>query len=829
MTRFEPKQFGKYYLLEKLAVGGMAEIYKAKTFGVDGFEKQLALKRILPHCSADKDFITMLIDEAKLSVLLSHANIVQVYDLGKVGDDYFISMEFIHGPNLRDIIYRCREKKVVLPPELAVYIISEACKGLDYAHRKADQSNKPLNIVHRDVSPQNILISYEGEVKIADFGIAKAAMNISHTMAGILKGKIAYMSPEQALGKTIDHRTDIFSAGIVLHETLTQEKLYTGESQFEVLKKIRTTRIDSESLPETLPNQLKNVLAKALAYYPKDRYQSAGEMQTDLTKFLYQTYIDFTPQKLAAFVKEIFSDELKRQQTSAAKEGAVSAQTTSMNVAQEALQENIVHRDDTGVTMKAPGEESITDTSAEALAVKSEVTRIRRKRRNRRVLGVAVLFAMLAGGGFSYWKWLHPKLFGKPESTTGTISINSDPAGANIFLDGIDIKLSTPAIIEDLILNKFYSLRLKKEGFADLRESIISRTAEPMSMSFALSKEMGTLNIKSEPDAANILIDKEDSGKLTPATISGLELKKEITITISKQDYRIFEKVLTLEDMAPVDIDAKLENIPYGNIEVSSTPGGASVYLDDKDTGKTTPATLEKLEQNKQYKISVKKRGFTGFTRNVTLTKESFTVSGNLVEEKPEPVVKPKPVAKPEPVAPEPRIEPKPEPRTEPKPEPIAEPKHEPEPEPALTGGTGTIKLSSKPSGADVFINAEQKGKTPFSGQVPSGLVSVLVNKDNYIRKSMKVSVAPGETKNLGTITLGKLLGEVYIATTPPGARVVFDGQDIGARTNVTVKKVRRDQNHSIRVSLPGYKEWSRSFSMGDDEMKSFNITLENE
>ena len=186
----------------------------------------------------------MLIDEAKLSVLLSHANIVQVYDLGKVGDDYFIAMEFISGVNLRDILYISREQKELIPHDIAVYIASEICKGLDYAHRKTDDQHHPLGIVHRDVSPQNVLISYEGEVKIVDFGIAKAAMNISHTMAGILKGKIAYMSPEQALGRPIDRRTDIFSVGILLYEMITGEKLFTGESQFEVLKKIEEHKLE---------------------------------------------------------------------------------------------------------------------------------------------------------------------------------------------------------------------------------------------------------------------------------------------------------------------------------------------------------------------------------------------------------------------------------------------------------------------------------------------------------------------------------------------------------------------------------------------------------
>src|SRR4029450_2271011 len=220
MSDFQPKPFGKYFLIEKLATGGMAEIYKAKNFGVDGFEKLLAIKRILPHCSSDKEFITMLIDEAKLSVALSHTNIAQVFDLGKVGTDYFISMEFVDGINLRELMNRAKETGAQLPEDISVYIVSEICKGLDYAHAKKDTDGNPLNIVHRDISPQNILISYEGEVKIVDFGIAKAATKAHVTQHGALKGKLLYMSPEQAWGKALDKRTDNFSLGVVLYEML---------------------------------------------------------------------------------------------------------------------------------------------------------------------------------------------------------------------------------------------------------------------------------------------------------------------------------------------------------------------------------------------------------------------------------------------------------------------------------------------------------------------------------------------------------------------------------------------------------------------------------
>ncbi len=344
MSQFHPKPFGKYFLIEKLATGGMAEIYTAKTFGVDGFEKLLAIKRILPHCSTDKEFITMLIDEAKLSVLLSHTNIVQVYDLGKVGDDYFISMEFINGINLREALNRCSEHKEKITEDVVVYIISEICKGLDYAHSKKDNEGTALNIIHRDISPQNILISFEGEVKVVDFGIAKAAMNISHTMAGILKGKISYMSPEQALGKPIDCKTDIFSTGLMLYELIMGQKLFTGDTQFEVLKKIRTTRLTDKSFPSTMPESLKKILAKALAYSIKDRYENAGDFQIDLTRYLYSTYNDFTPRKLAKLMRTIFAQEIENKAARKVEEPSIDSRTRSVLIDSKG-QQSIVHRD----------------------------------------------------------------------------------------------------------------------------------------------------------------------------------------------------------------------------------------------------------------------------------------------------------------------------------------------------------------------------------------------------------------------------------------------------------------------------------------------------
>ncbi len=199
----QPVKFGKYYLLERLAVGGMAEIYKAKMYGVDGFEKQMVVKQILPQYARNREFVTMFIDEAKITVSLSHGNIVPVYELGQIDGIYFLSMDYVDGKNLGELLDAGIDAKDMLEVPHALFISREVLAGLDYAHRKTDERGNPLNIVHRDVSPQNVLISFDGEVKIVDFGIAHAATKVHATQAGVIKGKFGYMSPEQALGKDV--------------------------------------------------------------------------------------------------------------------------------------------------------------------------------------------------------------------------------------------------------------------------------------------------------------------------------------------------------------------------------------------------------------------------------------------------------------------------------------------------------------------------------------------------------------------------------------------------------------------------------------------------
>ncbi|MGH9460109.1 MAG: serine/threonine protein kinase [Vicinamibacteria bacterium] len=279
--------YGQYFLLDRMAIGGMAEIFRAKRRGVEGFEKMVAVKRILPHLSDNKDFVEMFINEAKMVAGLSHPNIVQIFDLGKIENTYYIAMEYIEGLDLRAILARARETGTIMDVDLSALIATKVASALEYAHRHRDASGKPLRIVHRDVSPPNILISREGEVKLTDFGIAKAAIKAPSTDSGSLRGKLLYMSPEQAWGRSMDKRSDIFSLGVVLFEMLAGRSLFMGTSEMSILERVREAHfLTPSSFNPAIPIELEAVVAKALKKEPDDRYQDASEMLRDLDGYL---------------------------------------------------------------------------------------------------------------------------------------------------------------------------------------------------------------------------------------------------------------------------------------------------------------------------------------------------------------------------------------------------------------------------------------------------------------------------------------------------------------------------------------------------------------
>jgi len=293
----------------------MATLYRAKITGEQGFEKLIVIKQIHKHLASEKDLIASFIDEAKLAALLQHENIVTIYDFGNMDGSYYIAMEYLFGRDLSRILEKARLKNRPLSLEHALYITARVCAGLDYAHKLKDHHGNLLNIIHRDISPQNILITYDGNVKIVDFGIAKAAGKSTLTQMGIIKGKIAYMSPEQAQGIKIDARSDIFATGILLYEMVTGRRLFTGEDTLQVLHKASIADfVAAESIASNLPPAVYEILHKSLARDPDQRYQTDAAMLTDLEDCLHKNSLRPNARGLSQYMKMLFEDEIKNEE-----------------------------------------------------------------------------------------------------------------------------------------------------------------------------------------------------------------------------------------------------------------------------------------------------------------------------------------------------------------------------------------------------------------------------------------------------------------------------------------------------------------------------------
>jgi serine/threonine-protein kinase len=299
--------FGKYTLIRRLAVGGMAEIFLAEHHGEAGFVRQVVIKRVLPNLSENPDFVTMFLDEARLLARLTHPNVVHIYDFGRIDDLYFLSLEYVHGGNLREVLIRQRGTPV--PLGQALFVASQALAGLDHAHRARGPDGAPLRLVHRDISPSNILLSLEGAVKVADFGIARSTVQQVHTAAFVIKGKLAYMSPEQVTGRPLDGRSDLFSMGVVLFEMLTGRRLFSRESAGDIQRAICVEQIPPVlSLRPDLPQPVVDLIDRALQRDREDRFPSAAAMQIAVDECMATCRLVGGAQHLAMFMKQIFPE-----------------------------------------------------------------------------------------------------------------------------------------------------------------------------------------------------------------------------------------------------------------------------------------------------------------------------------------------------------------------------------------------------------------------------------------------------------------------------------------------------------------------------------------
>jgi serine/threonine protein kinase len=604
----KPFLYGKYVILDRIAVGGMAEVFRAQTFGVHGFQRLLVIKRILPHLSKDEEFVDMFIDEAKIAVGLTHANICQVTDLGKIDDNYFIAMEYVNGKDLRAILKKCYSSKSPLGIEQSIFIASEICKGLEYAHRREDPiTGLSISVIHRDISPQNIMISYHGEVKIVDFGIAKTEYKIHRTQAGVLKGKFAYMSPEQSMGQELNTQTDVFSAGIILYEMLANKRLFLGGTDFETLENIK--RCEVPSLREINPkvsNELESVVLKSLAKNQDARFQTAGQLQNALSKILYTEFPHFTQDHLSKKLFMLFEDDIKKE-TENLKKAIDTIGAEQVESAQDAS--NKADHENSQKHSRNEQEKNPFFLVSWLIVLSTLIHRFKYPLLFILIMAIPILFGkfFLNNSDKTQEK---PKI---EESIEKTFVFDTTPTKCKISINGEE-KGETPLNIP-LIIHREYQLGIEMEGYESINQKI---TASPDNTNFIfelvkIQPTVGSVKIDTNPSGASILVNGKDTDQTTPAIIDELPFEKEVEISIQKDGYKTYTKTVMINQPSQdIHVDLKKRG---PTLKINAIPSNATIYLNEKPYGKT----ISDLVKNQTYSLRVESKGYIPDERKVKI------------------------------------------------------------------------------------------------------------------------------------------------------------------------------------------------------------------
>lgn len=770
-------RFGKYDLMEKIASGGMAEIWLAKQLGVGGFSKLVVIKRIHKHLSHDEEFVAMFINEARVAAQLTHQNIVQIYDFGEVQGAYYIGMEYIHGKDLKTIYNRCRMLNVKIPLELSLHIIQQICNGLDYAHRKRDYNNRNLDIVHRDVSPQNILISQEGEIKITDFGIAKAATQLRATQAGTLKGKIAYMSPEQAWGKEIDRRSDIFAIGIIFYEILMNKRLFLGASDLETLENVRQChRISLRDEDAAIPAEIERIVRKALEKDVQQRYQNAREMYQELEMFSIQSGFLHQPYHLAEFLRNISQDkpvedpELKslRQSSSPLRppapieQASESAQSpardarpgkpvTRIRRSQPEPLADIV-RKDAPVTSRGTGESPLDQDPSPASDGIEQSTGLpqtaqqRVQSRPEKAVSASlrailrndqfILRLIFVGGiilaiaAVFVARFLLGPGDGDPDPTA-TLAITSNVAGARIYFDDKPLgELSQMSgLLQRLPAGK-HTLFLKANGYKDYSVALEFKHGEQKTLDVELKPYTGMLSIASNLDDVNVVVRSADS---------------------SLRDSQTYSTVIYRGSPRETPRYHLIDEIPVGTYQVTAT-----------------------------------RDNVPGFSRNVTILKDQATqLYAALVERE----------------------------------------------------VTWTLALTANVSGADIILNSEKMGETrdiaPVQLSLQPGHYNLLVKKEGYhdfFRELDLQSDLPFyiTMKSLDDPSQESLGGIIIIYSNENDVILFLDGHRIDVtRGDSTVLRGIPPGKHELVAVKPGFREITMELQVQKDVVSTVQLTME--
>ena len=525
------ERFGKYQLVRELASGGMAQIFLSVYQGLEGFNRVVAIKRVLPQMAASPEIVQMFLDEARLAARLEHPNIVRTYEFGVEDGRYFMVMEYLAGEDLNAVLNRAAATGHRLPIQFVAQVASRVCAGLHFAHELLDADGRPLGLVHRDVSPGNIVVTYFGEVKLIDFGVAKAATNVVRTRTGILKGKISYMSPEQLRSRGVDRRSDVFSTGVVLWELLAGVRLFARESDAATLYAILDDEIPPvQARRPDVPDELARIVERALARAPEDRWATAEDMQLALDNVVARlSHHDFTSTGATAAIADAGARGLAREleqlfgaERTGTKRAIAQGRALAANIAVMARLQSDLHAGPVGSFSEAVTAQAVESAPAVEPAVPASASTLAPARRSRvRIIAASAVIAGALGGGLVYLLGRHDAADGVVSGPgPATLTVTSSPPGAAIYLAGEPTGMTTPATLSHIAPGPV-TIRLELVGHAPVEATVAVAPGARVTRDLRLGpRATGRLVVMNLPRGAVLSVDGAERAAGEPVPVA---------------------------------------------------------------------------------------------------------------------------------------------------------------------------------------------------------------------------------------------------------------------------------------------------------------------